>query len=107
DLVQMLELGGSRGWVPPVVRTVATDGRGTDELWTAITAHRDHLEHTGELGTRRRARLRDEVRAIALARLDRDLRRSCAAPAFASLVARVVAREVAPYTAAALLLDDL
>ena len=33
DLAQMLDLGAARDWRPPIVRTVATDGEGVDELW--------------------------------------------------------------------------
>src|SRR3954471_12876859 len=60
DLAGMLELSGGRAWRPPVLETVGTTGDGVDELFDAITAHRAHLESTGEADTRRRARLRDE-----------------------------------------------
>jgi GTPase len=108
DLVQMLELGAARAWDPPIVRTVATDGQGTDELWNAVGAHREHLERSGELAHRRRQRLREEVRAIAHARLAADLdARASADGAFDALMARVDARELDPYSAAAMLLDDV
>ena len=41
-----------RAWRPPIVRTVATDGDGVDELWDAIGAHRALLESTGDVATR-------------------------------------------------------
>jgi GTPase len=108
DLVQMLELGAARAWDPPIVRTVATDGQGTDELWNAVGAHREHLERSGELAHRRRQRMREEVRAIAHARLAADLdARASADGAFDALMARVDARELDPYSAAAMLLDDV
>src|SRR3954452_2306200 len=44
DLAGMLELGHGRAWRPPIVRTVATDGDGVDDLWTQIGAHRAFLE---------------------------------------------------------------
>lgn len=34
-------------WIPPILRTVATDEQGIDEVLTAIDAHRDHLLQTG------------------------------------------------------------
>jgi len=90
-----------------VVRTTATEDRGIDELWDAIRAHRDHLDGTGALEERRRSRLRDEVRAIALARLATDVDRACTSPEFDALMAKVDAREVDPYTAAASVLRGL
>ena len=105
DLIQMLELGAMREWIPPIVRTVATDGEGIDALWDAIRSHRAYLEESGDLVRRRRDRLRDEVRAIVLARLAADIDAHTAGDAFDALLARVDAREVDPYAAAAALLE--
>lgn len=89
-----------RDWVPPVVRTVASEGRGAEAVWEAVGAHRAHLEATGALGERRRARLRDEVRDIARARAVAAVDDRCAGPEFDALVARVAAHEIDPDTAA-------
>jgi LAO/AO transport system kinase len=104
DLVQMLELSGARDWTPPVVETVATDGRGIDALAAAIGEHRAHLTADGRLAERRVAHLRDEIRAIVVARLAAQASERCAGPAFDALVQAVAARDVDPYTAATRLL---
>ncbi|MFA5884096.1 MAG: methylmalonyl Co-A mutase-associated GTPase MeaB [Acidimicrobiia bacterium] len=104
DLRQMLELGGHREWEPPLVRTVATTGSGVDDLWAAVRRHREFLEATGGLAARRQARLRDEVRAIALARLAAAVDARTKVAEFDAVMARVDAREVDPYTAAALVM---
>jgi LAO/AO transport system kinase len=100
DLVQMLELGAMRAWTPPIVRTVASEGQGIDALWGAIRSHRAHLEASGELAQRRRDRLRDEVRAIVLARLAVEVDDRSAGDGFDALLARVDARQLDPYAAA-------
>jgi LAO/AO transport system kinase len=41
------------GWSPPVLGTVATTGRGIDELLEAVAAHRSELERSGQLAERR------------------------------------------------------
>ena len=104
DLELMLELAGTRPWRPPVVRTVATTGAGIGELWGAVLEHRAHLETDGQLDERRRARLRDELRAIVAERLRADAEGVCAGERFEAIVARVASREVDPHTAAAELL---
>jgi LAO/AO transport system kinase len=38
-----------RSWVPPVIPTVAVEGKGEEELLEAITAHRVYLEQSGKL----------------------------------------------------------
>jgi LAO/AO transport system kinase len=57
------------GWVPPVVKTIATSGNGVDELVSAIDGFQSFLD-TGDFGRRRRianwqarlrAMLRDEL----------------------------------------------
>jgi LAO/AO transport system kinase len=59
DMRSMLELrAGTREWLPPVVETVATDGKGIDELADAVQEHRDHLGQ----GTRFEDRLEDLMR---------------------------------------------
>jgi LAO/AO transport system kinase len=59
------------GWEPPVLATVATAGSGVGEVIDAIETHRHHLERTGELNRRRRARLERLTREV----VDRSLRR--------------------------------
>src|SRR3954454_7367202 len=50
ELLAMLKLGADRadGWQPPIVETVAVEGRGLDELWSALQRHHAHLEVSGE-----------------------------------------------------------
>jgi LAO/AO transport system kinase len=99
DLEQMLELSGERPWRPPIVQTVATDGRGIGDLWDAIGRHRAHLEADGRLARRREERLRDELRGIVLGRLARDADAVCSGDTFDTLVREVAKHAVDPYTA--------
>jgi len=106
DLKGMLELGRATTWVPPIVRTVATTGEGVDELYEAIRSHRGHLESSGEAETRRRARLREELRGMIAARLLGQADELCDGPAFDDAVDAVAARECDPYAAVDALLDE-
>jgi LAO/AO transport system kinase len=67
-------------WTPPVLRTVASKDEGTDDVVSAIDRHFGYLERSGELGRRRRARLRervvDVVEGRVRSRLWRDARTS-------------------------------
>lgn len=106
DLELMLELAGERDWRPPIVETVATEGRGVDELWDAVLAHRAFLETDGRLDRRRESRLRDELRAIVHERLGARVEEVCSGERFEDVVARVEARELDPHAAADELLGD-
>ena len=48
-------------WIPPIVKTVAAEGKGIEELAGAIADHCAFLAHEGRLESERRARLRLEV----------------------------------------------
>jgi len=69
DLESMMDLTHSEGWRPPVVRTVATIGEGSPDLWAAVDGHRQHLEASGGLVERRKARVRAELDLIVAQRL--------------------------------------
>jgi LAO/AO transport system kinase len=70
------------GWVPPVLNTVAADGRGIPELLAAITRHFDYLQASGELASRRRSRMRERVIEVTEDRLRQRLWRDADTLAF-------------------------
>jgi LAO/AO transport system kinase len=51
---------GGELWIPPIRRTVATEGAGLPELLVSIQEHAEHLRHTGDWARRERARLSAE-----------------------------------------------
>jgi LAO/AO transport system kinase len=104
ELRQMIHLGPHRPWQPPVVQTVATRGDGVAELWEAVGRHRAHLEASGELASRRRARLAEEISSIVAARVRARVHLNTSG-ALDRLVGAVQRRELSPYAAADALLD--
>ena len=97
-----------RNWVPPIVQTVATRNEGIDDLWTRTEQHRQYLDRSGELQTRRRHRLQDEVMKIAERRLRRAVLEPRAdGPEFAEVLREVESRRIDPYRAAGRLLRPL
>ncbi|OLB44312.1 MAG: hypothetical protein AUI04_00775 [Candidatus Rokubacteria bacterium 13_2_20CM_2_64_8] len=87
-------------WEVPVLATEAQAGTGITELFDAIAQHRAALTTTGALQERRRARRRDELRALLvdefMARVDDRLR----AGELATTFQRVADDEMDPYSAA-------
>lgn len=106
DLKQMLMLGSTQSWIPPIVETVGHDGTGVDELWTVIGNHRAHLDQSGLMAERRRSRVEAEIRrglvAEVLAAADRRLGEA----EVEELVDEVANRTIDPWSAARRLLDD-
>jgi LAO/AO transport system kinase len=101
-----LSLGPRQSWEVPIVKTEAVKGIGITELLERIEAHRAHIEHEGTLESRRARNLRNEVLALAAARLRRDLeQRAGDDERVAELLDRVVHRETDPANAARELLE--
>ena len=93
-------------WRVPIVKTEATRGVGVDELVVRLDEHRAHILAAGQLEERRKRNLRNEVLAIATARMRRRLEEELREDAeFQSLIDQVVARRLDPASAAAALLE--
>lgn len=105
DLVAMLELSTASSWRPPIVETVASTGDGVPGLWDAVAAHREHLVTTGLLATRRRERLRLEIRELVAARLRAIAGDATRGPAFERFVAEQTRRGLDPQAVADLVVD--
>src|SRR5207237_6786747 len=100
DLEFRLHMSAPHGWEPPILRTVASTGEGTAELWAAVADHRTYLERERLLAERRARRLADEVRTIVVHSLERRVEQALGA-GYERLLADVTARRLDPYSAAA------
>jgi LAO/AO transport system kinase len=107
DLRLMLQLSGTLDWTPPIVKTVASTGEGVTELWDAITSHREHLEHRGELEVRRAERARDEALRIAKGLFERALGAAVAGSANADLLTALREKRMDPDQAAGRLVAEV
>ncbi len=93
-------------WRVPIVKTEASHGKGLDELVERLDEHRAHILAEGQLSERRARNLRNEVLAIATARMRRRLEEELHEDAeFQSLIDQVIERRLDPASAAATLLE--
>jgi LAO/AO transport system kinase len=108
ELTSMLTLAGppgAGGWPVPVLRTVALDGRGLDELADALAAHLAWLRSSGELIRREESAAAERIRSIARELTVARLEAPAGGAAFEACVRAVARRELDPHTAAQSLLD--
>ncbi len=97
---------GARGWRVPILKTEAEHGRGVAELAERLDEHRAQILAEGRLQERRARNLRNEVLALATARMRRRLEDELHEDAaFQELLDEVVARKLDPASAAAALLE--
>ncbi|MFH1633593.1 MAG: methylmalonyl Co-A mutase-associated GTPase MeaB [Chloroflexota bacterium] len=83
-------------WVPPIQRTIATEGAGIIELGASIARHREHLEQSGELERREIARLQAELENLLQATLVTRWRESVTEAQYQDVLARLIVRGISP-----------
>lgn len=94
-------------WTPRIVTTVASTGKGVEDLVGAIRDHQTHLQETGQLQERRRRRAEAELLEVLKSRvvqyvLDEDR----LAGRFEELVAQIARRERDPHAVALEILGE-
>jgi LAO/AO transport system kinase len=92
-------------WITPLHRLVATDGTGLEELVQSISQHRAHLESSGELTKRDRARLESEVDDLLQREMMLRWRDNTSPESYQKTMDRLSKRQLSPRQAAAILLN--
>ena len=102
DIEQMLELSDlpHEAWRPPIIATIGNTGEGVPALWDAVLEHRQAIETTGELKSRRDFRLREELREIVARRLEQRAREICTGEVWDGLQTQVLDKTIDPWSAA-------
>lgn len=83
-------------WIPPIVQTIAVEGKGIDALIDAIDRHRTHLQTDGKLTALEHEQAAAELAERLSARLLADLLGTLPEGAFEEAIRRVQAREQDP-----------
>jgi LAO/AO transport system kinase len=105
EIRQMLDMSDAE-YKPEVVQTVSTKGEGFDELWAAISKHRNYQDERGLLEARRRRRIEREIKVIVAEQLRRQVETEGNAE-LQRLTDEVVNRLCNPYQAADRLLGTI
>jgi len=94
------------GWRPPILKTVALDGTGVEELLEAVAAHRAYLQESGLWERRERERARADLMRMLEQELMGRLMERVGEEQLERWVERVAAREVDVYTAVRAILSS-
>lgn len=89
----------SENWVPPVIKTIATEESGFPELIQAITEHRGYLLKTGLLAQRERERLLDEFEHLLRHTLVQNWRAQTSTERVSQVMDAVFSRKRSPASA--------
>jgi LAO/AO transport system kinase len=92
-------------WLPPIQRTIATDGKGIDQLAQQIAKHGEYLRLSGDWTIRERARLESELEAALRSALMNQLRERISEDQFDKVMDQVFARSLSPSEAVKVLMN--
>ena len=91
--------------IPPINKTVATEGKGIADVAEAIAKHAAHLRVTGDWASRDRARLRSELETALQITLMNHFFENFKKEQYDEMVEQVVARTLSPHEAVKKLLN--
>lgn len=95
----------SKIWIPPINKTIATDGTGIAELAESIAKHVTHIRQNGDWALRDRARLGSELEAVLQEELVNRFFARVQKAKYDELVEKVMQRKLSPYEAVQILLN--
>ncbi len=100
EIEMMLELNPEHvSWRPPINRTIASKGEGIEAVVDSIEDHKKYLFDSGEIVKIRKARIKNEVTAMLNDKVNRYIDKNVVATnEFDSLVEKLQAREIEPYS---------
>lgn len=92
-------------WIPPINKTVATDGTGIAEVAESIAKHAAHLRVTGDWAKRERSRLGSELEAVLQDALMNRFMEEVRREKYEEILEQVMSRSLAPHDAIKMLLN--
>lgn len=92
-------------WIPPIQKTVSTEGKGIPELVEAIARHVAHLRSSGDWASRERTRLEVGLEAMIRDSLMDRFREDVSQQAYEDMLEKVIQRKVSPWEAVKMLMN--
>jgi LAO/AO transport system kinase len=92
-------------WIPPIQKTVSTEGKGFGELAEAIARHVQYLHTSGDWAARDRARLESELETAIQETLVQRFMAGLEQSRYEEIVGQVLNRNISPYEAVDALLN--
>ena len=92
-------------WIPPILKTIATDGSGVSELIVEIYRHKENMRESGDWAARERSRLGSELDAMLQEALVFGFREKIPASHYEHVLDKIIQRKLAPRDAVKTLLN--
>jgi LAO/AO transport system kinase len=105
EVIETQNIPTYNSWIPPIQKTVATEGTGVPELAEKIARHAEHLRESGDWAARERSRLGSELDAMLREMLVARFREDVSESRYEEVLEQVYQRDLAPWEAVKMLLN--
>ena len=105
EAASALQDNPSHLWIPPIHKTIATDGTGIPELAESVFRHASYLKSSGDWSLRERSRLETELDALIQDILTNQFRSNLPAEMYENVLGRILERKLSPREAVQTLMD--
>ncbi len=95
----------ANAWIPPIQKTIATEGKGIPELAEHIERHAQYLQHSGDWSRREQARLAAETDTILRETLMTQFHERVPQSRYEEILQQVFKRTLSPWEATRLLVN--
>lgn len=103
--ILMLRDHDENSWLPDIIKTVASEGKGIKEIWEEISRHRQFLENSGLFFQKRQKQAKIRIKEIVEEKLKKKLWNSSIEELLDSSIENVVMGNLSPYNIAENILD--
>ena len=86
----------SEGWIPPILKTIATKEDGIAEVFDAVARHYAYLRQSGELANIERERLLKEIKDLLNERLFQDWQKKAGTRTMEAALEQVIEKRLSP-----------
>ena len=107
EIRMMLDLNHFGDWRPPVIKTIALENKGIDDLLSSIQLHLEHLKKTGHFRKRRHKNIKKEIFNLIQEEWKNLLTQSIDKEYLNEVIKKIEKREIDPYTSVKEILDLL
>jgi len=107
EIQMMLDLNSFGEWHPPVIKTIALDNSGIDELLENIQLHLKYLKESGKFRKRRHKNIKKEILSLIHEEWKNSLTEVIDKTYLNEIADKIERREIDPYTSVKKLLDLL
>ncbi|MCW1296807.1 MAG: methylmalonyl Co-A mutase-associated GTPase MeaB [Candidatus Parvarchaeota archaeon] len=106
DLEEMLSIGPKKEWKVPIIKTIATEGKGIDKLYYEIKRHQNYLMTSNLMQEKQKKICYSDLIDIIEQGIRNKVQDKVKSKKFDEILGRIISKEIDPYSASEEILNN-